>query len=97
MESLIAVAGERRVPYFYRTEDGSEIELVFERGGRVEVAIEITRTTAPDVSRGFRLGCAALRPRAAYVLHSGEDEWPLRDGVTAISLRGLMERLAAPR
>ena len=94
VENLVAVAGERRVPYFYRTEDGSEIDLVFERGGRVELAIEIKRTTAPDISKGFRLGCTALRPRAAYLLHSGTEEWPVREGVTAISLKGLMKRLS---
>ena len=94
IENLIAVAGERRVPYFYRTEDGSEIDLVFERGGRVELAIEIKRTTAPDVSKGFRLGCAALQPRAAYLLHSGTEDWPVRDGVTAVSLKRLMKRLS---
>lgn len=97
IENLIAAAGDDRVPYFYRTEDGSEIDLVLERGGRVELAIEIKRTTSPDVSKGFRLGCEALAPRAAFVVHGGQDEWPMRDGVTAISLRKLMKRLAAPR
>jgi uncharacterized protein len=94
IENLIAAAGERRVPYFYRTEDGAEIDLVFERGGRVEMAIEIKRTTAPEVSKGFRLACAALRPRAAFVVHGGADEWPMRDNVTAITLTGLVKRLA---
>lgn len=94
IENLIAVAGDRRVPFFYRTEDGSEIDLVFERGGKVELAIEIKRTTAPDLSKGFRLACEALRPRSAFVVHSGTEEWPLRDRVTAISLGGLMKRLA---
>lgn len=93
IENLIATAGDRRVPFFFRTEDGAEIDLVFERGGRVELAIEIKRTTAPEVSKGFRLACAALRPRHAYVVHGGTDEWPMRDGVTAISLVGLMKRL----
>ena len=95
IENLIAAAGVRRVPFFYRTEDGAEIDLVFERGGRVEFAIEIKRTTAPEVSKGFRLGCEILRPRAAVVVHSGDDEWPMRDGVTAISLDAMVKRLRA--
>ena len=97
IENLIAAAGDHRVPYFYRTEDGSEIDLVLERGGKVELAIEIKRTTSPDVSKGFRLGCEALAPRSAFVVHGGQDEWPMRDGVTAISLGKLMGRLAALR
>jgi uncharacterized protein len=53
VENLIAVAGDRRTPYFYRTEDGAEIDLLFERGGAVDMVIEIKRSTAPTLSRGF--------------------------------------------
>jgi predicted AAA+ superfamily ATPase len=93
IENLIAAAGDDRVPFFYRTEDGAEIDLVFERGGRVEMAIEIKRTTAPELTKGFRLGREALRPAAAYLVHGGGDEWPMGNGVMAISLRKLMQRL----
>jgi len=62
IENLIAAAGDRRVPCFYRTADGAEIDLVFERGGLVEVAIEIKRSTASGVSRGFHAGCTAIGP-----------------------------------
>ena len=93
IENLIQAAGAQRVPYFFRTEDGAEIDLVLERGGAVEMAIEIKRTTAPDVSRGFRLACNAMQPSEAYVVHGGGDSWPMRDEVTATSLEGLMQRL----
>lgn len=97
IDNLIAAAGGSRVPYFFRTEDGAEIDLVFERGGQVELAIEITRTTAPDIAKGFRLGCAAIQPKQAFVVHGGRDEWRMRAGVTAISLAGMMRRLEGPR
>ncbi len=94
IENLIAAGGERRTPYFYRTADGAEIDLVFERGGKVELAIEIRRTTAPSVSRGFRLACTTLRPSEAYVVHGGTEEWPMADSVKAISLRRLSQQLS---
>lgn len=94
VENLIAVAGDRRTPYFYRTEDGAEIDLLFERGGTVEMVIEIKRSTAPTLSRGFNLARQALKPREAYLAHGGTDSWPMADGVTAIGLRELMRRLA---
>jgi predicted AAA+ superfamily ATPase len=98
IENLIAAGGERRIPSFYRTEDGAEVDLVFERGGSVEMAIEIKRTTAPSVSRGFRSGIDNLRPGHAYLVHAGRETWPAGSGITAISLRDLMDRLlAAPR
>jgi uncharacterized protein len=94
IENLIAVAGDRRIPYFYRTEDGAEIDPLFERGGSVDMVIKIKRSTAPTLSRGFNLARQALRPRAAYLVHGGADSWPMADGVTATGLRELMGRLA---
>lgn len=97
IENLIAAAGSDRIPLFFRTEKGAEVDLVFERGGRVEMVVEIKRSTAPTVSKGFRLACDDLSPDAAYVVHSGIESWPMPGNVTAISLVGLMQRLADAR
>lgn len=94
IENLIGVAGERRTPYFYRTEDGAEVDLLFERGGKVEILIEIKRSTAPELSRGFHSARAALKPKTAYLVHGGHDSWPMEKGVTAIALDALLHRLA---
>lgn len=71
IEILVAVAGDRRTPYFYRTEDGAEIDLLFERAGSVDMVIESKRSTAPTLSRGFNLARQALKPREAYLVHGG--------------------------
>ena len=94
IDNLVAVAGDRRKPYFYRTESGAEVDLLFERAGEVEMAIEIKRSTAPVLSKGFRLACDTLRPQATYVVHGGDATWPLEQGVTAVALPELMRRLA---
>lgn len=88
------MAGDRRTPYFYQTEDGAEIDLLFERGGLIEMVIEIKRSTAPTLSRGFNSARQALQPREAYLVHGGTESWPMADGVTAIGLRELMRKLA---
>jgi hypothetical protein len=93
IENLIAAAGDARTPYFYRTEEGAEIDLILERGGATEMAIQITRATAPSVSRGFRAGLDTLGPREAYLVHGGRDTWPLGRGIIAIAPGDLMERL----
>lgn len=97
IENVLAAAGDRFVPTFYRTEDGAEVDLVLERGGRVEYVIEIKRTTAPAVPRGFRLACDVLEPHTGYVVHGGDDEWPMESGIRATSLRHLMAQLARTR
>jgi hypothetical protein len=93
IENLIAAAGDRRIPYYYRTEDGAEIDLLFERGGSVEIAVEIKRSTAPTLSRGFHLACEVLKPKQSYLVHGGSETWPLAAGVEAISLTSLMQRI----
>jgi hypothetical protein len=94
IENLIAAAGERRTPFFYRSEDGAEIDLLFERGGVVEMAIEIKRSTSPTLSRGFHSACDVLQPQQAFLLHAGEESWPISDAVTAVGLKAMMQRLA---
>ncbi|MGH8228578.1 MAG: ATP-binding protein [Steroidobacteraceae bacterium] len=93
IENLIAAAGDRRTPYFFRTEDGAEIDLLFERGGAVEMTIEIKRSSAPALSRGFNLARRSLGCREAYLVHGGAESWPMPDGILAISLGDLMRRL----
>ena len=93
IENLIAAAGDHRRPHFFRTADGAEIDLLFERGGRVEFAIEIKRSTAPKASRGFHFACDTLEPQAAFVVHGGHGVWPMGDGVSATDLFALMQRL----
>ena len=56
-----------------RTEDGAEVDLLFERAGKVEMAIEIKRSSAPEVSKGFHSARDAFRPREVYVLHGGTE------------------------
>lgn len=90
IEQLIAAAGPSRMPLYFRTEKGAEADLVFERGGKVELVIEIKRSTAPTVSKGFRIACDDLSPRRAFVVHGGRDSWPMGGDVTAISLREML-------
>ena len=99
IEHLIAAAGGRCIPYYYRTHSGAEIDLLFERrqgGGRDR---DQAIGGGQRVAR-FHAGCAVLQPRARYLVHgadaadAAEDTWPAAGGVTVIGLRALAERLA---
>ena len=97
IENLVSAAGWSRIPCFYRTQNGAEIDLLLERGGAVEMAIEIKRSPGAPLSRGFHAGCDVLRPREKYLVHGGTDRWPRPNGVTAVGLLELAEHLAATR
>lgn len=71
---------------YYRTAGGAEIDLILDMGGGEMWAVEIKRSTAPRVSRGFRSACEDVGPTRRLVMHGGDDSYQLRGGVEAISL-----------
>lgn len=95
IEQLVAAAGPERQPLYFRTATGDEADLVFERGGTVELVIEIKRSTAPVASAGLHTAIATLRPQATYLVHSGDATWRMPGDITAIALPELMHRLTS--
>jgi hypothetical protein len=94
VENLIQSTGQRRVPYFYRTQVGAEIDLVLERGGKPEIAIEVKRSMAPSPEKGFAIACDDLQITQRYVVYPGFERIPLRHGAQAIGLGELVELLS---
>jgi predicted AAA+ superfamily ATPase len=94
IENLIGAAGERWTPYFFRTEDGAEIDLLLERTGRPGVAVEVKRGSAPEAGKGFRLAAQTLKVKRKYVVYPGEERFSLGGDVMATPLAPLAEELA---
>ena len=94
IEHLIAAAGGRWRPCHYRTQNGAQIDLVFERGGTAELAVAIRRSPTAPLPRGFHAGCEVLRPGGRYLVHGGEETGETPRGVTVIGLLALAEQLS---
>ncbi len=92
IECLLASAPSGARASFYRTSAGAEIDLVLETGGR-RIAIEIKRSTAPRLTKGFHAACADIKPDLAFAVHAGTDRFALGQGVEAISLQALCDEL----
>ncbi len=94
IENILSVAPAGSHPFYYRTTHGAEIDLVLEFSGREKWAIEIKRSTAPAISKGFYLACAMdIAPNKRFVVYAGQDKFPMRENIIAISLSGMMEEL----
>lgn len=93
IENLIQCAGPRWRPYFYRTHDGAEIDLLLERGGQPEIAIEIKRSSAPTLDKGFGMACDDLKISQRYVVYPGDESYPVRHGAQAIGLAALARQM----
>ena len=80
---------------YYRTVGGAESDLVLELGGGEVWALEIKRSSAPRVSRGFHTACEDVKPTRRLVVHGGDESYPLREGVEAVTVKDICEELVA--
>lgn len=94
LESLINALPPGRTPWFYRTADGAEVDLLIEEGGRPVTAIEVKRSSAPGPSRGFGQACEDLGITQRWVVYPGEERFPLRQGAQAVGVVELAGVLA---
>ena len=96
IETLLSVLPPLATPFFYRTSAGAEIDLVIQQNDGALWAIEIKRSLSARLGRGFHQACADIRPARAFVVHAGEDRYPVSANAEAIGLRNLAEELRAP-
>ena len=95
IKTLLCVLPPLARPYFYRTGAGAEIDLVIEHNDGARWAIEIKRSLSVRAGRGFHLACADVDPSRAFVVHAGDDRYPVLDSVEGIGVRALAAELRA--
>lgn len=91
IETMIAAAPDGSAPNFYRTAAGAEIDLLLTLSGGGLWAIEIKRSLAPKLERGFYAPCEDLKLQRKIAIYPGAEAFPLKEGVEAMPLT------AAPR
>jgi predicted AAA+ superfamily ATPase len=94
IEHIIRALPRNATYGYYRTTGGAEVDLVVEAGAGELWAIEIKRSTAPSVSKGFYSACEDLQPTRKYVVHAGEGHFPLAEHIEAITIAGIIAKLS---
>ena len=95
IENIARALPKRAACGFYRTAGGAEVDLVVDVGGGELWALEVKRSTAPKVSKGFYHACADLRPKRKLVVHAGSESFPLGNGIEAVSLPAVVAEARA--
>ena len=94
IENLLAVMPERTLASFYRTSAGAEIDLVLELGGSHGIwAIEIKKSTAPKLERGFHLAVEDIQPNRVFVVYTGQERYPKSADIEVLCLREMAQEL----
>lgn len=97
LENLLSVTPEGVSAHFYRTGGGAEIDLILAWPNDVLWAIEIKRSMAPKVGRGFHAACVDLHPERRCIVYPGEERYRFSEDVMVYPLRSLMELLQKER
>ena len=90
IENIASVLPERAAIGFYRTKGGAEIDLIIDFGTGELWAVEIKRSSAPTIAKGFHIACEDLKPTQKYAVYGGNERFPMSGGIQIISLAEMM-------
>lgn len=97
LENLLSCLPTGVTPWFYQTSAGAEVDLVVEKNSKERFAIEIKRSQAPSVSKGFHLGCEDIKATRRFIVYPGKERNPVTKEITAIPILSLMNGLRSAK
>ena len=93
LQQVIANLPQNLVPYFYRTKDGSELDLVLVKGTQPVMAIECKMSSNPTLSKGTRLAHNDLGNPPLYIITPHEGDYPLEEKIRVCDLGSFLGKL----
>jgi predicted AAA+ superfamily ATPase len=84
IEQLIAAAPQAQAS-FYRTSHGAEVDLVLEFKSGETWVIEIKRSSAPTVSKGFYIAANDVKASRKLLVAAVDSAFAMRDGVEVLN------------
>ena len=87
VEQIIQLLPHSMHPFYYRTHDGSELDLVIMKGVKPELCIEVKYSTSPSVNKGMTLSMQDLKCRNNFIITpSMEQPYSINKQVKACGL-----------
>ena len=86
VENIITYLSQKWRYSYYRSSNQTEIDLVLEGPHKQIWAIEIKRSAAPVLTKGFHLACEDIGATKKFVVYGGRDRFPMQGNTEAIGL-----------
>lgn len=93
LESIIESLSNKWQYSYYRTSGQTELDLVLEGPKNQVLAVEIKRSIAPKLSKGFHSASDDIKATRKFVVYPGEDRFPLSHDTEAINLHAFLTGL----
>jgi uncharacterized protein len=88
--SLISISVKA---YFYRTSDGTELDLILMKGSNVIIGFEIKYSNSPKVSPGIHRVIQDLNIPLVLVVTPSSDEFPYKEKIRIAPLKNVINHL----
>ena len=95
ISQILAVLKSDDEVYHYRTQDGSEIDLLVRRNNRWLLAAEIKLTNSPSLTKGSYIAMEDLKLEKLYVITPGSDTYPIAKNIEVVNLQHFLEYVAS--
>lgn len=94
IENCVGAAPIGTEACFYRSSAGAECDLLLNFPDQTTWAIEIKRSSAPRLQKGFYFALDDVQPEASFLVYPGQETFPVNESTKAVGLLALLGRIA---
>lgn len=94
LQEIISLLPQDALPFFYRSQDGSELDLVIHRGVGISLAIEIKLSDSPTISKGNTISLQDLGNPPLLIVTPSANDYALKPNVWVCSIATLSKNMA---
>ena len=80
-------------PFFYRTVQGAESDMVLEKNGKVVALIEIKHSTVPKLNKGFRIAMEDTKSPVGFLIGKSKETYKIEKNITVTNLKSFISSL----
>src|SRR3546814_7759054 len=84
LEQIINSLDDNVRPWFYRTQQGAECDLLLEKNDRIVAAVENKYRAVPNISKGFRISMQDTNAKRGYIIAQVDETYHPEEGITEI-------------
>jgi len=92
IEQILQIAGPSHEPYFYRTHQGAECDLVLTKSSKPIYSIEIKFSAAPTLTKGNKIAFNDIGAVKNYVIIPESEEYQLSEDITVCGLNSFLKK-----
>lgn len=93
IQQILTAIGFNIKAYFYRTADGSEMDLLLTRGNEIKMAFEIKYSNSPKLSTSVKNIINDLNIPHLFVVTPSSEEYRLSEKITVCPLKNVFKHL----